>query len=98
MEKISYITITKEYEFKYDENSKEFKEAFESYKGVINSSGSIESMIKHIAYNVDRVNVWDITEVLIEGVGNLSYNGKIPNNWCGIEIIDPEPDPDIDFV
>lgn len=86
------IKISKEYEFKYDENSKEFKEAYDSYKDIIDSSATKRDMIKHIAYNVDRVNIWDVTEFLIEGVGNLSYNGKIPDNWCGIEVIDPDPE------
>ena len=68
----------------YDENSKEFKEALEGYREVIDSNGKVDDVLKHVAFYITRFG----TEGLVEGVGYIGYNGKIPTEepYSGIMV------------
>ena len=68
----------------YDENSPEFKEAFEGYTSCIERNGTIRSMLKHVAFYVTRFG----TDGLVEGVGYVGYNGHKPTRepYSGIMI------------
>lgn len=66
------LEITGEIELSYDENSKEFKEALEGYRHSMEKNGSKESMLKHVAFHVNRFG----TDTMVEGVGYVGYNGR----------------------
>ena len=81
------VNFTGSLKFSYDENSPEFKQAYQDYKEVIDSgSTSTDDMIQHIAYNVGRMGV----ENMVEGVGYVKYNGKVEDEdmYCGVELLD----------
>ena len=77
------IDLTGQVDLTYDENSKEFKEALESYNDVI-ASGDAEDMLKHVAFYVTRFG----TDGMIEGVGYVGYNGRKPTEepYSGIMV------------
>lgn len=90
MEKQIEITTTGTFNFKYNPESSEFKEALASFADMIDSAGEEEDMLKHITHSVRQ---WG-WEHLVEGVGYISRAGrKVPEKgWCGVEVEDDEPD------
>ena len=78
------IKIEGEIELSYDENSAEFKEALESYQDVIEKNGTKGSMLRHVAFYVTRFG----TDGMIEGVGYVGYNGRVPKKepYSGIMV------------
>lgn len=78
------IEITGQIELTYDENAKEFKEALKDFREIIDSTGTIEDMLKHVAFNITRFGV----DTLVEGVGYVGYNGRIPKDdtYSGIMV------------
>lgn len=82
---ISAETIqTAKYLFSFDENSTEFKQAFEDYNEMI-ANGEYEDMMEHIAYNLTRR---DKVDEMVEGVGYLApLNGKpYGEPWSGVYV------------
>ena len=78
------IEITGQIELIYDENSPEFKEALEGYQEVIEKRGNKGSMLKHVSFYVTRFG----TDVMVEGVGYVGYNGRKPTEepYSGIMV------------
>lgn len=78
------VKISGEVELEYDKNSPEFKEALEGYREVIDSRGTADDVLKQVAYYITRFG----TEELVEGVGYIGYNGKIPTEepYSGIMV------------
>lgn len=74
MEKKAIIEVQGQVELTFDDESKEFKEALESFKDVIASDGSKEVMLRHIAFYVTRFGV----DQMVEGVGYVGFNGRKP--------------------
>jgi hypothetical protein len=75
----------------YDENSQEFKNAFEGYRTVIEKTDDHNDMLRNIAYIVAKYGCGEI----IEGCGVVSINGKKQINyitgkertWCGVDVV-----------
>jgi len=90
------IDVTGSFELTYDENSPEFKEAFSDFKACIDKEGTIESMLKHVAHNIIRFG----DDRMVEGVGYVGYNGRIPEkeNYSGIMIGSGYDDFDYDVI
>jgi len=88
--KIEYII-----EAEYDENSKEFQEALESYREVVNSDADADDMVKNAVFQANRRG----GDRMIEGIGYVKVNGRIENEdmYCGPDIDDDQPEADIDF-
>lgn len=78
------ITVTGEIELTYDENSKEFIEALESYKEGMSKRAKKEEMLQHVAFYITRFGV----ESMVEGVGYVGYNGRKPTEepYSGIMV------------
>jgi len=93
MSKTVKFTSTGEVELTYDENSREFKEAFEAYKDMIDINANIESMLNHVAFHVTRYG----TDSMVEGVGYVGYNGKIPDKELYSGIMVSEDYDEFDF-
>ena len=83
MEKTT-VQISGEIELSYDVNSKEFKDTLVAYKDIIDAGGTKEDMLKHVAFHVTRFGY----ESMVEGVGYVGYNGRIPKEepYSGIMI------------
>lgn len=84
MKKIN-IKLTAIIPLNYDEASKEFIEAYEAYKEIIDSDATKEDMLQHIAWYVASFG----THSLIEGVGEVSVDGKKQgdeSDWCGVDV------------
>jgi hypothetical protein len=86
--------ITGYIELIYDENSPEFKEALEAYKEVIDTTGTKEDMLKHVAFYVTKFG----TDGMVEGVGYVGDNGIKPEAepYSGIMISDGYDDFEFD--
>jgi hypothetical protein len=93
------VTVSKVFELVYDRDSLEFKQALESYKDSINSGANADDILKQIAFTLDRVSAFDISTILIEGVGRVSVKGQasLPDLWCGVEVQDSDPDVEVDI-
>ena len=78
------VKVSGEIELEYDENSPEFKEALEGYREVIDSTGNADDVLKQVSYYITRFG----TEGMVEGVGYIGYNGKIPTEepYSGIMV------------
>lgn len=84
MKKIN-IKLTAIIPLSYDENSKEFIEAYEAYKEVIDSDATKEDMLQHIGWYIASFG----SDNLIEGVGQVSVDGKKigdESDWCGVDV------------
>lgn len=87
--KIANITATGFFTLEYNPNSKEFKEAYDSYISCMDKTASIEDMLKHVAFHINRFGA----DKMVEGVGHVQIAGrKKPENFSGITIDDDEPD------
>lgn len=64
------IECTTFLELDYDPETPEFKEAFDSYREIIQSDGTIEDMLKHVCHNVIHFGV----DSMVEGVGYIKPN------------------------
>jgi hypothetical protein len=85
------IEITAEIELHYDENSQEFKDAFEGYKTIIQETDDPNDMLENIAHIIAKYGC----DELIEGCGYVSINGKkqvdyfqrgVLKDWCGVDV------------
>lgn len=78
------ITVTGEIELSYDENSKEFIEAFEGYKECMSKRAKKEEMLQHVAFYITRFGI----DSMVEGVGYVGYNGTKPSEdpYSGIMV------------
>ena len=88
MEKRS-ITVTTEFSLQFDPNSWEFKEAFESYKNVIDHNANVDDMLDYVCGFISDAGL----DTMIDGVGYVSYNGEYPFLYdedliSGIDITD----------
>jgi hypothetical protein len=87
------------YEMIYDINSKEFGDAFGSFRAVISRNGTINDMLAHVAHNV-QLDGGPGSHV--EGVGWVSVRGLVPDKWkdqyTGIDFKSPPSAPDIDII
>lgn len=90
------IEITYRIEVKWDEESEAFKTAFESYTEVIDDEAHPEDMVKNAVMQAIK----NGANRMIEGVGYIGVKGRIENQelYCGIEIDDDDPLPDVEFV
>lgn len=83
MKKELYTKQTFHHSFEYDPADASFQEALSSYRSVIDSDGTEEEMISHIAYSVSRFG----KQKMIEGVGYVSENGKsFGDPYSGIDV------------
>ena len=80
----SKIEITGLIELTYDENSEEFQTTLKEYTEIYDKGAKKEDMLLHVAYNVTRFG----TDVMIEGVGYVGYNGRKPTEepYSGIMV------------
>jgi len=78
------IEVNGQIEIWYDKNSPEFKDALESYQEAIDKTADEIDMIKQVAYHVNKYG----TDMMVEGVGYIGYNGRIPKEkpYSGIMI------------
>lgn len=84
MKKIE-VEITSSVVLEYDEDSAEFKQALSDYKETIYPDGTMEDMIRYVAYNM-MFNCGSCN--LIEGVGHVANAGQLPKDmYCGINIL-----------
>lgn len=87
------------YEMIYDLNSKEFGQAYESYRDNIRKSGTIDDMLIHVAHNV-QLDGGPGSHV--DGVGWVSARGLVPDKWkdqyTGIDFKTDPSAPDIDII
>lgn len=88
------LQVSHYYTLEWDENSPEFKEAYESYTECIDRGASQKDMIKHVAFYINRFG----EDSLIEGVGKVwvKRNPK-PEDWSGIMLSDYDSDPEVEF-
>lgn len=81
------VTASTDVTLSYDENSKDFKEAFESFKKMIVRDGSIEDLMEHIIHNGLHFGF----DSLIEGVGYIRPTSKkwkdVPEPRSGISLL-----------
>ena len=77
--------ITGDVDVQYDEHSAEFQEALEGYIDMIDSDGTAESMVKHVAMQMQS---WGDHEHMVEAVGYVGLIGQpLPEkDYCGIQI------------
>lgn len=89
------IKVEYEYEFIFDADSEDCKQALKDYNDCIDKGASFDDMLKHIAFYINRFGV----DSLIEGVGYVWVEGKEKPKemWCGIIVKDGEPEPDVYF-
>jgi hypothetical protein len=80
------IDVSGQIKLTYDENSKEFQEALESYNESISPNSDAEDMLKHVAFYVTRFGA----EGMVEGVGYVGTNGRKPDEepFSGIMVED----------
>lgn len=87
------------YEMIYDLNSKEFGDAYASFRTVINRDGTIYDMLAHVAHNV-QLDGGPGSHV--EGVGWVSVRGIVPDRfkdqYAGIDFKTDPSKPDIDII
>ncbi|WP_254562163.1 hypothetical protein [Dyadobacter diqingensis] len=90
------IEVSGNVELFFDENSKEFQEAFESYKDCINNTATVDDMLKHVAHNIIRFG----DERMVEGVGYIGLDGRNPNklNYSGITVDSMYDNFDLDVI
>ena len=85
MEMETTIECTTWIVLKFDPHSKEFKDAFESFKAVIYPEAKLQDMLNHISHNLIHFG----HESMVEGVGYVKPNYKewkdIPEPHSGIE-------------
>lgn len=87
-------TVTKEYRLIYNPESPDFKEAFESYKSCIDKKATIQSMLQHVTYYVDKYGAGR----MVEGVGHVKVGQATPDPYSGIDLYDHEPDGEIEVI
>ena len=88
---VSYI-----FEIEYDENSDHFTSSLQAYREVMYPSAQPEDMIKSaIAMAHQRG-----ANALLEGIGHVKMNGRCPDEdmYCGIDIDDDSPIPEVEFI
>lgn len=90
---ITTIDVSGQIELSYDENSKEFKEALESYSDVMDRGAGKNEMLRHVAFYVTRFGV----EGMVEGVGYVGYNGRKPVSEPYSGIMVGEDNDEFDF-
>jgi hypothetical protein len=87
------ITCTAEIELSYNENSKAFKEGFESYKKHI-YDGAVEDFLTHICHNMLHFG----SDVWVDGVGHVKHKkqklSEVRTPYAGVELLS---DPFWDF-
>lgn len=78
------IDVTGQIELTYNEKSKEFKEALESYRDCMERNATAKSMLQHVAFYVTRFGI----DGMVEGVGYVGYNGRKPKGepYSGIMV------------
>jgi hypothetical protein len=85
------VEISAEIELHYDENSQEFKNAFEGYKIIFGETNYIDDMLENITHIIAKHGC----EELIEGCGYVSVNGRKQfdystggfKDWCGVDVV-----------
>lgn len=89
--KIEYII-----EVQYDEESEEFQSALESYREVLDSDGDADDLVLNAVCQAQRRGRYS----MLEGVGYVKVNGHVEDEsmYCGIEIDDDDPAPDVEFL
>jgi len=82
--------------FSYDEDSKEFKEALESFNNLISSDSDAKDMLKHVAFHVTRFGI----DTMVEGVGYIGQKDSMnfDEPYSGIEIVSGYDDFDFEIV
>ena len=79
------VDVSGRIELTFDKNSSEFQEAFKDFKDCFDKDATVDSMLKHVAYNVIRFG----DDRMVEGVGYVSFNGRKPDtNYSGIMVAD----------
>lgn len=76
------------YTFSYDPNSKEFKEALESFRESIDKDGTEEDLILNAAHQLRLGG----SDRMLEGIGYVKCREKIEGEpYSGIEVDDDDP-------
>ena len=78
------VGLSGQVDLTYNEKSKEFKEALDGYQKCMDKTGTMQDMLKHVAFYVTRFG----TEGMVEGVGYVGYNGRKPTEepYSGIRV------------
>jgi hypothetical protein len=89
------VELTYIFEVDYDSASDDFQEAFKSYREVINSNADEEDFLKNAVYQAHRRG----GDSLLEGIGYVKVNGRVEDEemYCGIDLYDDDPDPEIEI-
>ncbi len=97
--KTATINVSGEINLKYDEDSKDFKEALASYRKSIDGRGTVKDMLEHVAAQLLK----DGLDSMVEGVGFIySPDEKIgskykDNIYAGIQLAQEDVDENLTF-
>lgn len=89
------VTLTYTIEVEYDEHSEAFQNAYSDYIVSIDSSADTEDFVQNVVYQAHRGGA----DRMIEGAGYVKCNGSLENEelYCGIDIDDDDPMPEIEM-
>jgi hypothetical protein len=89
------IELTYSFEVEFDSASNEFQEALKSYREVIDSDADEDDFIKSAVIQAHRKGGGS----LLEGIGYVKVRGRVTDDemFCGIELDDDDPLPDIEI-
>lgn len=95
MVKQKTVAIEYEIEVRYDPESDEFRRALAEYRSLIDETATAKDLVLHVADFV----LLNGHDVMMEGVGFVRVGSYVKNEslYCGIEILNPHPVPDIYF-
>jgi hypothetical protein len=87
------VTLTYTIEVEYDETSEAFENAYSDYTESIDGSADIEDFVQNVVYQAHRGGA----HRMIEGAGYVKCGGALEDKemYCGIDIDDDDPIPDI---
>lgn len=88
------VELTYTFEVEFDSASDDFQEAFKSYREVINSNADEDDFVKNAVYQAHRRG----GDSLLEGIGYVKVSGRVEDEemYCGIDLDDDDPMPEID--
>ena len=87
------IEITGQIDLSFNENSEDFKETLIEFEKSGHIGSTIEDLLKHVAFYVNRFG----TDGMVEGVGYVGLNGIIPDKYPYSGIMVGEDYDEFDF-
>jgi len=83
MKKEKTLEISAEFLFSYDNESPEFKQALENFIEYIDETGTEQTLLEYISYNIGGLGL----EEIVDCIGRVSINGVKPKHmYCGIDV------------